>query len=55
MPRCTKGQHFLPSAAARTLSLATVLGLSDTGSRDGVRGDPLTGDEQASRVPGLRL
>ena len=29
MPRRTKGQHFLLSAAARTLSLATVLRMSD--------------------------
>ena len=29
MPRRTKGQHFLLSAAARTLSLAAVLGMTD--------------------------
>ena len=45
--RCTRigyddmAQHFLLSTAARTLSLAKVMRMSDDEAFDGVQGDPL--------------
>ena len=48
-------QHFLLSAAARTLSLVQVMRMSDDEAFETFKADPLGDDRRRAGVPALRL